>query len=294
MTTTREATEGLFRSASRTPFHIAPERAELLASDIFGVKKWKILPSDTEANFYALPTECAIYLAYAGMASLWCLAYAAFHIADVASRLQRDSKATRATHIDIGEYGAAMRIGEYLAYARSLCHADVTWPDNLETPKPDAPRQSVQGRINNVFFGALSWLMLHEIAHVHHTDELVIPADQRIRQEFRADNFATQWVLQDSGSGLKREFRVLMICVALAWLFLHESAKGKGPTHPPAMARFREASQQFDLGERSVGLENAYYVFKAFFDPMTDPPIVDTPRAAFDWVSERLGQVFGP
>jgi hypothetical protein len=84
--TTQIVTQPLFELAARTPFNIAPERGSELAAAIFGSNKWQLRPSKTAANFYAVPSEKAIYLSYAGLASLWCLAYAAFHVMDAASR----------------------------------------------------------------------------------------------------------------------------------------------------------------------------------------------------------------
>jgi len=142
--------------------------------------------------------------------------------------------------------------------------------------------------VNNVFFGALSWIVLHEIAHVHHGDGKLMPAELLVRHEYTADDFATRWILEDAGNGFQREFRVLMIIVALAWLFLHEQTVGAGSDHPAAILRFREAAALFDLGDRSVGPENAAYILKALLDPTTQPPQHDTAKELFDWVSSRL------
>lgn len=291
---TQEATVGLFRLAQRTPFNIAPERGEKLANEIFGTRKWSLNPSATAANFYAIPAEAKLYLSYAGLASLWALSHVAFNVMDVASRHQREDKKDGQDHIDIGEYFAALRLGEYAAYARSLFHADAAWPINLAKPNIEADFNSVDGRINNLFFGALSWIILHEIAHVHHGDQLLIPKNLRVNQEFQADDFATRWILDAAGTGLKREFRVLMIAVALTWLFLNESEVGRGANHPPAILRFREAVALFNMGSRSPGLENAASVLKAILDPKTPPPISDTPRDSFEWVSGRLEELFPP
>jgi hypothetical protein len=76
---TKEVTEPLFRHAAGTPLNIAPENGQKLAAEIFGGGKWELKPSSTPANFYALPADKAIYLSYAGLSSLWCVAYAAFH-----------------------------------------------------------------------------------------------------------------------------------------------------------------------------------------------------------------------
>ncbi len=290
--TTEDVTQPLFKLAARTPFNIAPERGQELAEEIFGSGKWEIRPSYTAANFYAIPSETAIYLSYAGLASLWCLAHAAFQVADIASRAQRAPKSPDQTEIDIGQEFASRQIDAHIAYAEALFHADQNWPANLSRPQTDAAFDSPEGRVNNVFFGALSWMILHEIAHVHRGDVKFVPVDLRVRQEYRADDFATRWILDDAGHGLNREFRVLMIAVALTWLFLNERALGKGADHPPAILRFREAAKLFEMGERSPGLENAAYVFKALLDPATPLPTHATPKENFAWVSERLEILF--
>ncbi|AHG50260.1 hypothetical protein RLEG12_01240 (plasmid) [Rhizobium leguminosarum bv. trifolii CB782] len=145
----------------------------------------------------------------------------------------------------------------------------------------------------HLFFGALSWILLHEIGHVHHKHDALLPADQMVRQETQADDFATSWILNDAGSGLGREFRAMAIVTALAWLLLFESAGGQDPNHPPAILRFRAAVAQFDLGERSPAFENAYSLLKAIFDPSAHPPKKrPTPRQAFDMIAKRLEEKF--
>jgi Peptidase U49 len=292
MTSTWAAMEWLFKIAQRAPFNIAPERGPELATEIFGSEKWAIERSDEPANFFAIPVDKAIYLTGAGQASLWCLAYVAFHVMDIASRCQRVVDYDKQPHIDISQYFAALHLGEYVAFSRALFHADLPWPNNLEVPTEAPPEDSVAGRINNIYLGALSWIFLHEIGHVHHGDQKFVPGSIRIRQEYLADDFATKWILDNAGNGLEREFRVLMITVALTWLFLNESETGQGTTHPAAILRFREAAEQFQAGKRSTGLENAAYLLKAVLDPGTVPPSHETSAEAFEWVSERLEALF--
>ncbi len=272
--------------------HIAPERGRELAEEVFGAEKWALLPSESEANFYAIPQDKAIYLSYAGLASLWCVAHAAFHIADIASRDQRAAKQPGQTEIDIGAKLAARRISDYLAYATVLFRADRDWPIELPPPEINPSFDTAGGRVNNVFFGALSWILLHEIAHVHHGDQKLIPVHLLVRQEYRADDFATRWILDEAGNGLHREFRVLMVVAALTWLFLQEKVVGIGSDHPAAILRFREAATLFQMGDRSVGLENAGYILKAVLDPTTPAPQFDTPKQLFEWVSRRLEALF--
>ena len=293
MTTTEEATTGLFELARRTPFNIAPEKAQALAHEVFGAGGWELRPSRTEANFFAVVAERAIYLSFAGLASLWCLAFTSYCVMDLASRAARNPE-IKDEQIDFGACWGRLNLNAYLEYARRLIHADELWPEQLCGPDVAAHLDSVEGRVNNLFFGALSWIFLHEIAHVHHGDSHLIPAAMKVGQEYRADAFATMWVLDEAGHGLDREFRVLAVTVALAWLFLHEQERGQGYDHPAAILRFREAIVRFDMGERSTALENATYMLKALFDPETEMPTGLLAREAFDWVCDRLEARFRP
>ena len=195
--------------------------------------------------------------------------------------------------VDFGKAWADLNLDGYLAYARDLLITETPWPLALDTPDATVTSDSWDGRCNNMFFGALSWLLLHEIGHVHHRHQKFVPAGQRVRQEVQADGFATAWALDEAGQGLQREFRVLMIVTALAWLFLCEETYGQSPIHPATFLRFRDAVAQFDLEARSAALENASYLLKALFDPANpDMPKRQTARQAFDWMAGRLEALF--
>jgi hypothetical protein len=211
---------------------------------------------------------------------------------DITSRAARDPELSDQGQIDFGGCWAKLNLGAYLDFARRLMNADE--PEGLVSPDAHAEPSSIEGRVNNLFFGALGWILLHEIAHVHHGDSALIPASMRVGQEYRADAFATAWVLDEAGAGLQREFRVLIVTTALAWLFLYEQARGHGTDHPAAIFRFREAVEKFAMGDRSVGLENATYMLKAIFDPEGDMPRGMLAREAFEWICIRLEARFAP
>ena len=126
----------------------------------------------------------------------------AFHIIDVGSRARVNLKGSGQTTVNISAELAQRRTAEYLDYARALFRENRNWPSDLPYPDPNAAFATTEGRVNNLFFGALSWILLHEVAHVHHQDEMLIPSAQRIAQEYRADDFATRWILDDAGQGL--------------------------------------------------------------------------------------------
>lgn len=294
MPTTQEATDFLFRRSIRVPFNIAPERSEELEKEIFGRERWNFEPSDGKANFTAVAHKKTIYLTYSGMASLWCVAYVAYSVMDIASRTRRDVAHSGKPCIDATQATQDLNLQAYLDYARRLMREDVPWPADISHPATDPAEATREYLVNNLFFGALSWILLHEIAHVRHGDEGIEPRDVRIRQETRADQFAIDWVFGEAGNGLTREYRILAVTVALAWVLLYEFERGKSSVHPDAILRFEEAVAQFGGGERSAALENATYALKAIFDAATPMPACDTPREAFAWMCKRLRELMPP
>jgi hypothetical protein len=292
MDTTEQVMSPLVKDATRIILNIAPERGEDLAKDIFGNGNWTLATCGGKANFYGDPPTRTVTLSFAGMASVWSLAYAAYHIVDIGSRTQRAPKIPGQSVIDIGREYANLKLNDYLNFAQALFKTDKLWPTGLAQPNVVTDSSSVEGRINNVFYGALSWMLLHEVGHIHHQHLELIPAAHRVRQEHQADSFATTWILEQAGNGLQLEFRVLMISVALTWLFLSERAVGKGADHPAAILRFREAVALFKTGARSVGVEYASYLFKAVLDPTTDTPSFDNAEELFDWTCQHLEKLF--
>jgi hypothetical protein len=291
--TTKEATEELFNLARRAPFNIAPEQGEKLANEIFTPHgEWSLKSSESEVGFYAIVESKEICLTYAGLASLWCLAYTAYQIIDISNKCQRSKNFQNQTCIDIGEQFNTLNLDSYLSYASSLMNKNLPWQTGLSLPNSQADLGSIDGRINNIFFGALSWIMLHEIGHVHYDDSHFSPVDKARKEEYRADDFATKWILDNAGNGIKREFRILMISVAISWLFLSEKEHGQGQTHPPAILRFKEAVSLFNVGHRSSALENVSYLFKAIFDPSSSPASYETPKECFDDMVRRMEELF--
>ena len=286
MITTIQATVGLFRQALNLPYRIAPERAQEL-EDLMGPDEWLLRPSHTEANLYAVVPDRAVYVSYACLASLWCLTFAAFHTMHAATRIR--DQAEPGETIDFGPYWRDLQLTRYVDYARQLMRGDLTWPDKLELPVPRAHLDSFHGRLNNLFFAALAWLILHELAHIHYIHTPLVGLPTRVRQETHADSFATHWVLDKAGKGLEREFRVLAITLSLSWLLVHEQSKGPGPgDHPPALQRFRESVATFQMSDRSAALESAAYMLKALFDPALVSPKHASASEAFDWVCNRI------
>ena len=291
MVTTSEATEGLARMAASAPFAIAPERADDLAAQVFGDTPVEMRRSDLASFFAAVVEDRHLYVSPSGLGGIWCLAHAAFHVSDAGAWLASHSELRGAGSVDVGRLWAELRLGDYVDYARRLMGEDEPWPESLDMPDVKAPLRTEPGLVTNLALGAVSWIMLHELGHITKNHTKLFGRDLMVRQEWDADNFATQWALK-TAAGEEREFRALAIVVALAWLFVFEQAKRGGGDHPSAILRFREATSQFDLGDDSVALERSVYLLKAIFDPAGPMPGDMAPVAAFDWMTDRLEALF--
>jgi hypothetical protein len=295
---TEHAVVRLFKAAAKVPATIVPERMGELATRIFAGEPWTLARADGAANFYAIVPKRQISLSSAGLATLWNIAFVAFSIADIGTRARRQEQADRKAGIapptehDLSQLWHEQNLGGHIAYAEKLFSVDCPWPSDIPQPPKLASLAGRKAKIRELFLGALGWLVLHEIGHVALDHEVLVPADQRVTQEHQADEFATKWIMDGARHGLKREFRVMAVSTAMAYLLLNQRVKGVGPTHPPAIQRVRRTIEEYTVDDRSVGLESAAYFLKAIFDPTTSQPQPDGPREAFDWVVERLCQLF--
>jgi hypothetical protein len=295
---TARAMAGLFKAVATVSANIAPERMGELATEIFGSESWTLACADGAANFYAIVPDKRINWSNAGLAALWNIAFVAFSIADIGTRERLKAQTNRKvgsispTGFDVSQLWNKRNLGGRIAYAEKLFSIDTPWPPDIPQPTNAASSTELERKVRELFLGALGWLVLHEIGHVALNHEVVVPAAQRVTQEHQADEFATKWILDGAGHGLQREFRVMAVSTAMAYLLLNHRVKGVGATHPPAIQRIRRIIEEFDVCNRSVGLESAAYFLKAIFDPDTIQPPPDGPREAFDWVIERLRQLF--
>lgn len=144
-----------------------------------------------------------------------------------------------------------------------------------------------QAKINNVFLGAVAWILLHEVGHVHRQHQ--VESARSLKDEEEADDFAAKWVFEKVPDSRQREFRILAVGVALAWLLLFAPIGGD-TKHPPAYARVMHVSSYFEAAEDSVALEVVAHLFKALFFPTEAPPTFETPGELFDWTVLQLRQ----
>lgn len=263
--------------------HIAPERADELTNDVFGGALWDLIakkgaPPGRVQPFLANPENRSIAVSYSGLAMVWCMAVFGVFLLDVV-------KANRGAVEGPVNIGRAMhKLRGYLVYADKLRQVDAPWPDDLTCPDVNSGHEVIQ-EINNVFLGAVAWILLHEVGHVHRQHE--VESSRSLKDEEEADEFAAKWVFEKVPEGPQREFRILAVGVALAWLLLFAPVGGDAK-HPPAYSRVMHVSSYFEPAVDSVALEVVAHLFKALFFPTEMPPTFTTPAELFDWTVSQL------
>jgi hypothetical protein len=285
MPDTSEIMEPFFRAIASAPLNIAPERSADLMQQIFENLQWRLV--DLKASplqqppFSSDPPTKTITVTYSGLAMVWCIAYTSVSLYDVVVTLYRHDPSGGLR--DIRE--AFAKLSRHLAYANRLRTEDADWPADLLWPEIGITADPWD-RINNVFFGAVSWLLLHEIAHVALNHEEVVPQEMRIRQEIQADEFATKWIFDKVSTEIEREFRILVVGVALAWLLLFQS---RGDVlHPPAPKRLRDVFLCVTADSNSIALEVVSHILKVLFFPNVTPPLVNNSEELFSWVLKQF------
>lgn len=291
MNTTREIMQPFFDDVAASPFRIAPERAAEMDERLKAEGVEDLLFVDGKARFVAMPgADAHIRASAAGLASLWALSYVAFRFMDIGSRLAASPEGQQSGQLVVS---ADPVYRELVEFARRLYQADEPWPDELPQPVHGAPFGTIDGCANNLFLAATSWVLLHEIGHMTLGHSRFKSESLRLSQEEEADRFAVLWPLDKCPTVQEREFRVLAIIVALAWLFMFELTSRGGGDHPAAIMRFWQAASLFDVPDDSPALENGVYALKAIFDAeAADMPEDMPPRAAFEWIDDRLAELF--
>ena len=160
-------------------------------SRIFRTQQWQLVaragaPVAGINPFEAFPADNRIEISYTGLAMVWCMAVYAGLALDVV----REARGQVAGRTDVTEIFRKTR--PYLAYATALRTHEHDWPNELYAPNLNELGEPFQ-TINGLFFGAVSWLLLHEIAHVHFQHPGNLLPLENIRQEDDADRFAARW-----------------------------------------------------------------------------------------------------
>ncbi|TGR72583.1 hypothetical protein EN837_04380 [bacterium M00.F.Ca.ET.194.01.1.1] len=282
MTDAKSLTEGFENSAREAAFRIAPERAQELVR-LMGGATWYLDFEEGPANFTAYPSSKSIVGTYAALLSLWATA-ASVRVLMIATQTAAEQDLKKIV-IAPGTPGFAAI--EFKNAALALIRNEASaWVDLPANPDPAADLSTEDGLTNNLFLAALSFVVLHECGHItlgHQPYTTLLH-----EQEQEADAWAVTWVLKMAPTESQREFRMLAVCIAFAWIGLIDEVRRASTTHPPAAQRLAKAYDCFgDVPDDSLALEVSSYVIKAFFDPTTDIPQPDDALSAF--VDQLIG-----
>ncbi len=245
-----------------------------LNDEPFESKNWR-------AEFCVTPPTGPVRITWAGIGSLWACSQGAARLA----RRMFEGKRHRRDRLVVAD-DPELEVGLYLfELSRRLCKTDfppqspdapkwVNW-----APKPKLSPTSEDSKIGNIFFfGALGWIMRHEIAHVTLQHSVAIDS---ISAENDADRQATEWLrgsrradparklsAQPEKPELELEVCAIGLGIGLVWVAMFESVIGGSVlTHPPSAERIFRCISLLGLREDSMAAEVLADTLQAWLEP---------------------------
>lgn len=276
---------------AKTPSYLAPERLRELQG-IVGTPPWELVFLDTPTNLKAIPAteaeDSKLAASYWALLSLWATAKYAVLIVDAVTAALTSGETSLSS-----EPGSAYdTASKYLQLARDLTKNRYhTFPTELAVPNASSTAAE-DVRVNNLFYGAVGWILLHEIGHIHLSHEVDTTTDLKKKQEYEADLWATEWIL--TGNGIlpqHYQFRLLVVATALLWVGQMNVVKGPSSTHPEAVDRMDRCRDLMKARDNQEGLELAAYVFKVAFLPHLEIGVFETAAEAFDEVLYNYSRI---
>jgi hypothetical protein len=235
-----------------------------------------------ESEFAAIPDPPQVRITWNGIASLWAFGQGSARIARAMFEAQRaaDPRDPPPKLPIEGELETGVDLFELsIRLARHPFDRWVDW-----APKPDAlAKSNPDAEGNQLFLGALRWIMRHELAHhvlKHHARRSVIPDDNKM-QELEADDLATLWMkgnhaadptrpfgVRPSSDELELERRALVMFVGMIWVVQFElGPHGESTTHPDGASRLYAVADRIALSKDSFAYEILSYIVKVLIDP---------------------------
>lgn len=226
----------LDKNVAASPFRIAPERSEELKS-LLNAHNLQIVFVD-EAKFgirVNLETH-EVILPVAAMEYVWAQSLRFWIVTQEYRTAQVSGAATFDLHGNERLANASGLVGWSMDNMNAT--GKEQWPSCL--PQPTSKPQSDDGKVaNELFLGAMGWIILHEVGHVARGHAEVSGAYSQ-QQEREADLFATEWVLDkidpEDPAFTKRAFCIATALLCLQGFETTAAPRWKG-SHPPAHER---------------------------------------------------------
>lgn len=228
------------------PGLIAPER-ELDLGEVMKVTPWTYVVHGTDGarGISASLEEGVINLPLAQLERLWAMTYGFLLGFDIG---RKHASGTEVGIDDCPELKIPMHMLSW-AYEGLKARKRMPWPDYL--PRPGNQKgvdEETLEKVNRHFLGAVGFIILHEIAHLHlrHPLPKFQSEEESIRCEREADAWAAAWIMEQCPPHTDtRIFRADVCVLALSLMNLLEFSDGPQvgkQTHPPTVERLLEFS----------------------------------------------------
>jgi len=299
---TRDLMCGFHSAVSTSPLRIASER-------LGDLPDWTLQPNPSwlrivggRAQFAAVPGENVIEASSAGLASVWLVSRAALTLWNTYDKAvdrhfgvgDEVASASATANVDFGPELSKTDFSQTIEYARALMENDRCWAEGIAEPNPCAALDEFDGRVGNLFLGAVAWIVLHEIGHKVHRDTNLVGAQTRTLEEVEADRFATAHIFDSTSvPATHRTFRFMSVVVAIVWLGLMDTVLKLLPpeaqTHPPAYERLWSMLETTSALDEPDSDKHTYagVLIKAVFNP-EDPGAACTPQGLLGEAFELL------
>ena len=279
-----------FEPAVRERFSRAIDDAGDLAKDIQLKICDDALRPGLKAEFAAFLEKKAVRITWNGIATLWacCQAFARIAMAmdeGVRQGRERIDALPNSVKIGLGLLTASMWLNTKDLPSDGKAH----WFDGVPPPSAQ-PNDQHSCNGNQLFFGALAWILRHEIAHIT-LGHVSTVANYSIVQEKEADDQAADWLRGDRnadglrpvgaapvGEELELERRALAIVLGTVWIASFEiRAREPSTMHPPIADRIFNTLDRMGLREDSAALMTAANCIQALIDPQGQWSTADKP-----------------
>lgn len=225
----------LDRRVDQSPAGIAPERAADL-QQLLDQHKLIFDYNDDEKGIRVGLTSHHIFMPVADRENVWAQSLRFWVVMQEYAKAQHSG----ATEFDLHGNERLRRAAEVVAWTLENLKSKIkeVWPRTYIRPTAK-PQDTDRQVANELYLGAMGFIILHEVAHVvkgHEGSEG--PLSQK--EEKEADLFATEWIL-DGVDPKNPAFQKRLLCIAAALLCLQGFETGGAPrwkgSHPPAHER---------------------------------------------------------
>jgi Peptidase U49 len=284
----------LMKAFQSAPFNVAPERDKelLVLRDKYDIRIY--LKADAEDwLFQEFRLGKRIFVGLRTLERLWAYCYG---YNTIVTELQKAALAGVEQLQNQGEYKLAFYLLDW-ASQKKLADIEGDWPDLLPDPSLVDELEHVK-TANHIFLMMSGRLLLHELAHtvLGHSNAPDTPPDVLKREEFEADAWADNWMLEKWKDYKSDEKVFIGRCLGIAFanappLILGLDAKSPSASHPSPIERIVDFAERNSLNgnpndQRPIDFPCAFLTTIAahlVFMRHKTAPVMPIPKTYKEW-----------